>query len=342
MQSRAKRIADALQKDYWFKGGRPITAAEKRKRLPTDKPAPVPVAWPQLSVIRMNSTYLECTNYLFGEKGFLTIVSLTFLSMIGVFLLSLISVTAGRWLELTGSESVEEILFLGFMFLIFAPIIALLIFGLTYECFTLTHFPMRFNRKTRMVHVFLESEKGRILSIPWDNVYFTCSSLGGLKMFGGGAHTVVGFKMSEDGETVLEAFELATRDEWDSEHRFLQWEFVRQYMEGDEETLQELADMVHEVQDVAERRETLYGSFRRKLAHYTRGHLSLIIIAFPLVLLFTLGRQIAMWTCKIPRWPDEIEAECQYPANDPILRDAQHLTPIENRIFLDISGHRWQ
>jgi len=187
--------------------------------------------------------------------------------------------------------------------------------------------------------VFLESRKGKILSIPWDDVFFTRTSLGGIKAVGGDWHTVVGFQMSDDGETVLEAFELAYRDEWNSEHRFLQWEFVRQYMEGDDATLRELADMVHEVQDVAERRETLYGSFRRIWATWAGRYLRFFILMFPFIITITLFRQIAMWTCKIPRWPQEIEAECQYPADDPFLRDAQHLAPIENRKWPDVSEY---
>jgi hypothetical protein len=242
-----------------------------------------------------------------------------------------------EWSALSGSEFVEMLLAYSFLILFFIPVLALLIFGLTYECFTLTHHPMRFNRKTRMVHVFLESEKGKILSIPWDDVFFTCSSLGGLKMFGGGAHTVVGFQMSEDGKTVLEAFELARRSEWDSEFRFLQWEFVRQYMEGDYTNLCELADMVDEVQDVAEHRETLTGGFRRTLAHYAGRYLSLVIIALPIILPVTLTRQLSMWLCKIPRWPADIEATCQYPANDPLLRDARHLAP--RATPPDVSGY---
>jgi hypothetical protein len=108
-------------------------------------------------------------------------------------------------------------------------------------------------------------------------------------------------------------------------------------MEGDDETLRELADMVCEVQDVAERRETLYGSFRRTLAEQSGGSLFFAIISFPLTLVITLTRQLAMWTCKIPRWPDEIEATCQYPANDPLLRDANHLAP--RATPPDVSGY---
>jgi hypothetical protein len=32
-----------------------------------------------------------------------------------------------------------------------------------------------------------------------------------------------------------------------------------------------------------------------------------------------------MLTCKIPRWPEEIERECQFEPDDPWLRDRDHL-----------------
>jgi hypothetical protein len=337
MKNRAKKIADHLLQNYRFKGGRPITAAEVQNRLPTDKPSRIPVAWPQLSVIRMNSTYLECANFLFGRQGLGTIGGAAGLFIFGYMYLGFIFITIERWTTLTGSRAVEEIFFLGFMLLLLAPVLALIVFLLKLETFTLTHFPMRFNRKTRMVHVFLEFQKGRILSIPWDDVFFTCTSLGGPKVLEGGSFSVVGFQMSEDGKTVQEAFELAHRSSWDSEYRFLQWEFIRQYMEGDDATLRKLADMVDEVQDVAERRETLVGSFRRSWATLAGSYLWIFVLLSPFILLMTLGRQIAMWTSKIPRWPADIEATCQYPANDPLLRDAKHLAP--RAIPPDVSGY---
>ncbi|MCL1825996.1 MAG: hypothetical protein FWG26_08705 [Betaproteobacteria bacterium] len=333
------KLANFVIKNARFTGGRPIKVEEKLNRLPQGKPSLIPVAWPQLSVIRMNSTYLECTNYHFGDKGFITMGGFWMLPIALSVPIFCLFALFNDWSSATGSN------FAGLLFacsggiFMFTPLLALVIFVLKLENFTLTHFPMRFNRKTRMVHVFLESEKGKILSIPWDDVFFTCSTFGGLKIFGGGGCSVVGFKMSEDGETVEEAFELADRNAWDSEYRFLQWEFVRQYMEGDEAKLRELANMVDYVQDVAEHRETLYASFMRTLAQYSGGYIHFMIISFPIVLLVTLGRQIAMWTCKIPRWPAEIEATCQYPANDPILRDAQHHLPRGTAIMPDVSRY---
>ncbi|MCL2877098.1 MAG: hypothetical protein FWF12_12680, partial [Betaproteobacteria bacterium] len=48
-------------------------------------------------------------------------------------------------------------------------------------------------------------------------------------------------------------------------------------------------------------------------------------IAFPLALIFSLGRWTAMHTCTIPRWPAEVEAACAVEPNDPYLRDRNHL-----------------
>ena len=50
---------------------------------------------------------------------------------------------------------------------------AFLFFFLKTDSFTYTHAPMRFNRKTRMVHVFQIKANAEVLSVPWDEIYFT-------------------------------------------------------------------------------------------------------------------------------------------------------------------------
>jgi len=51
----------------------------------------------------------------------------------------------------------------------------------------------------------------------------------------------------------------------------------------------------------------------------------LVPVAFPLALLFSLGRWVAARTCVIPRWPADVEAACAVEPNDPYLRDRNHL-----------------
>jgi hypothetical protein len=55
--------------------------------------------------------------------------------------------------------------------LLFGLLALALIWLLRKESFAYTHYPMRFNRKTRTVHVFRPN--GTVLSVPWDQLYFT-------------------------------------------------------------------------------------------------------------------------------------------------------------------------
>jgi len=55
------------------------------------------------------------------------------------------------------------------------------------------------------------------------------------------------------------------------------------------------------------------------------------LILFPLTLLGSIARFVAMRTSKIPRWPEVVEAECMVDADDPINVSAK-----------DNSGHLWR
>jgi len=51
-----------------YRVNRPLTDIERANRISQHVPSPIPVAWPQLSVIRMNSTYLECVDLQFRKE----------------------------------------------------------------------------------------------------------------------------------------------------------------------------------------------------------------------------------------------------------------------------------
>lgn len=304
---------------------RPLKRHERAAHLPQDKPAPIPVAWPQTSVIRMNSTYLECVDYYFMRKGMPSIFSIMILPFTLGLPIHLVLIAIEQWPELTGSKPLQMILLLAFAFICMGGLSALIIHMLRFECFNYTHYPIRFNRKTRMVHAFLPWEKGRFISIPWDEVFFAHNS-----QKHDSAFAINGHKLSEDKKNVLESFLLPVQTDWDSEFRFMQWEFIRQYMEGGDERVGELAKMVGIVMNVGDRHESPYQSLRNTLmsfgAESSFAMFVLCIIILPLPLLVTFGRIIAIWTSKVPRWPAEIEATSQYSPDDPNLRDGKHLT----------------
>jgi hypothetical protein len=279
--------------------------------------------WHQLSVIKMNSTYLECYDKFFGQKGRITFYSiLNLLIMIGFLIAIDIEFFVKILPSYLESQPDED----GFLFVLAAHVIFIPLIIVFWrlgrnETFRYTHYPMRFNRKTRMVHFFrldgtIESDLGGMtLSVPWDKLFFTVL-LGGRGYWDIRAHY-----LADDRKTVLETFALAYYGYKDNPFLLSQWEFVRRYME---EGPQKLADQVEHVADIDGHRESFQEGYHRLNAE--DGLPTLITTLFtPVTFLEAIGRWIAMRTCKIPVWPEEIEAQCQIEPGDPYIRDAEHL-----------------
>ncbi|WP_124950328.1 hypothetical protein [Sulfuriferula thiophila] len=150
----------------------------------------------QLSVIRMNSTYLELVDKYFGWKGFMT----TFMGSVFLILTwGLGSILL--YSIMTPGRMEQDWVYLLFFFLVMGlPGYFFLYKGAHYEAFAYTHYPIRFNRKTRMVHVFRLN--GTVLSVPWDEVFFCMAALS--KRF----WEIQGQVMAPDGVTVRETFPL--------------------------------------------------------------------------------------------------------------------------------------
>jgi cellulose biosynthesis protein BcsQ len=202
----------------------------------------------QLSVIRMNSTYLECVDKLFAEKGGAATAAILFIVVASVFLIAILVSTIQDWSTLRKPE--QAIGFLLAMYAIGLPFIWFMWWGLRLEAFRLTHYPIRFNRKTRMVHWF-RFDDGTVQSEPWEKLYFTLKKIDELSPIA--SWEVVAHRLSEDGKTVLETFGLPYTNTYDVRDSdpfiWSQWEFVRRYMEEPEE-LGALADQVEFVMDV--------------------------------------------------------------------------------------------
>jgi len=298
-----------------YEAPRPLQEHEIRDHLPQDRPS-LSAPWYQLSVIQMNSTFLECVDKLHGIRGGLTTAALVGMYMAlkisGFVLLVLFDLLNDSANKMSGGILVVSV---GFLMLV--PLWAFLTWGLRIESFRHTHYPTRFNRKTRMVHVFRFN--GTVLSVPWDKVHFT---LGYLAV---NTWEVIGHVLSEDGKTVLETFALSTRDTRNDSNPettlYQQWEFVRRYMEDGP---QELMEQVQIVFPIGKEKESYLLGFKRIFANAMQFP-GLMIIISPLLFLVTIGRWVCMRTCKIPRWPDEVEAECQIDPGDPYVRDEHHL-----------------
>ena len=300
---------------------RPLTEAERMDHLPQNEPSPIPVAWPQMGVVRMNSTFVEFADRAFLRKGIFSFGMAVAVSALSYYAIVFISYIIRDW-NPAGDDFIAMLL--SGSFIVFGCLVLLYFFVplLLLESFNYTHYPIIFNRKTRMVYAFVQLQKGRIFSAPWDEIFFSTTWEGQ-----GADFCVEGHKLAEDRDTVLDTFAMPIHSEHDSEYRFLQWEFIRQYMDGDDQKVAELARMVVEAAGVNGRRETLSESFRQAWAAFAGRNLHFAVISSPLILMATIGRQFAMWTSKLPRWPAEIMDTCQFSPDDPNIRDSEHLAP---------------
>lgn len=151
---------------------RPLTLFERKFQL-KQKQRLSTVPHYQLSVIKMNSCYLESVDKWYGWKGIVTAVAVIVLVIINAFL----GWGALQWIleglgVLPSSLDSAVLLLNGIAMMLLVILFSSgLIWLLRKESFAYTHYPIRFNRKTRMVYVFRTN--GTFLSIAWDKLFFT-------------------------------------------------------------------------------------------------------------------------------------------------------------------------
>jgi len=273
----------------------------------------------QLCVIKLNSTYLESVDKWFGWKGMISAVSIIVICMFSMLYFGLVHVALTR--EEVGAVSNEDLLVLiGAAVMIF-PVLGVALWALKRESFSYTHYPMRFNRKTRMIHVFRTN--GTVLSISWDKVFFT---MGHLELWN--EWEVRGHVLEPDNTTVSETFALSYIGSLHPSHSVnagihslpakdfvrAHWEFIRRYMEDGPEAVSEQIQFCMPV-DI--NRETFRGSIERIFANVAGAPFLIYWMLFPICLVVSLFRLFAMFTSKIPQWPDELEANNRVDPSDP-------------------------
>ncbi|AOI88100.1 hypothetical protein NUV26_02940 [Burkholderia pseudomultivorans] len=262
-----------------------------------------------ISVIKLNSVYLECVDRWFIYRGSAT-------ALILIFFVSAVLMLIGPWL-LTSSPhlvpTVSDLVWMLTVALIYAPGCSLLMWFFLKESFSWTHFPIRFNYRNKKVYVFRRD--GTVLIADWNNMFFTlgrCERTVGQQNW-----DIRGHVLDEDGETVRETFALPG-DTMRVDQLKHCWEFVRRYMEEGPASVYRDVYWCH---DIAERREKYKAGLRYMFFSLNGQPIGQILLS-PVFFVASLGRWFAMRTSKIPVWPAEIEAECAVEPFDPYLRDA--------------------
>jgi hypothetical protein len=256
---------------------------------------------------------MELVDKYFAWKGFITIFAVVAFSIMGgvcTYGMIRVALDALRWDDPTAHPPWIYSVILMFMLLV---CVWAFVKVLRKESFAYTHYPIRYNRKTRMVHVFRVN--GTVLSVPWDSVFFC---LGSLRQ---GNWEVQGHILADDGVTVTEsfcAFPQVGGSSFERDQLKCHWEFIRRYME---EGPQDAYERVKICLPIADRRERVSFGFHRIHAEGTGNIITQLIAALMAVLILP-GRWFAMRTSKIPQWPAEVEAANAIEPDDRFVRDA--------------------
>jgi hypothetical protein len=261
-----------------------------------------------LSLIKINSTYIEIVDTGYQWIGIATSISSVVIGMILWFNILIIHFTYTNY---NTDRFAADLLFTLFVAFFSSLFLALFYWLIRFEVGRWTNYPVRMNRKNRMVYKF--QRDGTVISAPWDKIHFCQSANTGGTMDSARLRGVI---LDEDGVTVLHSFSFGTQFE-DHRGTLAQWEFFRRYMENGPK---DLIDSVTYLMPVADRRESYWTGLERISAHFP-GFLRIIMLPFSIWV--SLGRWVAMHTSKIPVWPKEVEEACLISSKDKYIKDYQ-------------------
>lgn len=265
---------------------------------------------PDAKVISINSHYLELVDKYYSAKGFGSLIgAFGFLGFSLLYLaIAIDNIPDIRWMLSTSEKMLLS------MSLICIPAIIMTFKLLKTEWFAWTHYPIRFDRKNRLVHVFRLN--GSTYSAPWDNVFFT-TGLSHRKDVNKDYY-ISGHILADDNETVIDTFCLpATHSDRKQLERH--WEFVRRYMEEGPESVVGVVDFCL---PIAKKREGYRFGLLYLLSGFNGAPIFLFPLFFVLAFIFSIPRYLAMVTSRIPAWPKNIELQCQVDKDDPYQVDA--------------------
>ncbi len=293
---------------------RPLTEDERADQLKQKQKLKDVEPHYNLSVIRINSTYLEIVDKFYVWKGMMFFIGMFFVILVsGFYLITIIDL-----IPKLGESGQEDLpLVLAAMTVMCLPFIGVGIWLALLESFTYTHYPIILNRKTRMVHVF--QRNGSVLSVPWDDIFFA---------FNKSVHdwNIRGHVLGTDGVTVKETFSFPMfGDRKDMIVRY--WEFVRRYMEeGPAKLIGHDIGKVETCHPIIGRRESFKWGLLGFYAQFESWPFWLLIL-YPFLTLCGIFRYLAMLTCDKPEWPKRVLDTCIIEPGDPYERDARHNPP---------------
>jgi hypothetical protein len=255
------------------------------------------------SLIHLNSTCLDMIDRSFTIRGGIDSVLALLITFVLVcaYLLTVLGAAIPD-LEKGRISLTVFAMFFGFMSGALFVVLMLARRTVGREFFTYTHFPIRFNRKTRMIHVFRHKGSGGVLSVPWDQAYFHIGK-------GTLAQSLLDLRGHVmDGDKVIDTF--AVGNFFNTSEPIQQiWKFIVVYMEQGPQALPK------DIHIVKSPNVNLKNQFICATS-YCNIFLPIPLIKWVFAALITGMRWVVMKSCKEPVWPSEIVAESAIAPDD--------------------------
>lgn len=302
----------------WVTLNRQLTDEERARQLNVGQTAST-TARDDFSVFELNDVYLETANAAFAQRGLLTYGCIFILAM-GLMLVALtLWAATNPPANVVGAERLVALTCMGSFSLVGFGIVFVALWGIHQENFTWTRFPVRFNRKTRMVHAFRGAGSKGVISVPWDKAFFfieprSKDPISRALVFNLRCHV-----LDEHGR-VTQSFSIGSRvttiDNESTENgrsivRRLndQFEYIRRYMEGGPSAVP-APESVPKETSFANSRRIWTRDDEVLLAELSLLATTLVWVLRPFVYLTVVLHYIGMRTSREPVWPADIQAAC--------------------------------
>ena len=294
--------------DGWltrYKVNRPLNKYELTYRLKALDAISLPPV--DKGAVKMNGGFIEYVDRYFFWRGW---AAMGFLMVGGVLLYFTLSFGLTIYTPPTGRVTVsrEHIAFGWFATLLPGLVFACLCtYALRKDFFCYTHYPIRFNRKTRKVYIFQHNGPGGVIDTDWEKSYWI---VGKIRDGSRSSYDLRCHILDNDG-LIRHTFSVGGESSYRAE-TLQHWEMIRRYMEESPAALP-----FPPLHLFTSTEPTLLNCFLIQVGAVSgfNGLKSLPYLVFGSIWAFF--RWISQKTCRTPRWPAEVEAVCQIAEDDP-------------------------
>jgi hypothetical protein len=285
-----------------FKVDRPIDPVEQFEPLKRERTG---ASNERHCVISLNSTYMDVIDRRYRLRGMVATTVVTLVSTaLALFALWMLV----TWLPTVYEGRAVDWFMVGVLVIGFVGQFALLyrlIIGRDF--FTYKYYPIRFNRRTRMVHAYTDAGPSGVISVPWDKAYFHLGHGQGETFLRDIRCHVM------DGEMVKQTFAVGHYfDDADKVREI--WEFIRRYMD---EGPQHVVDAPASPQLHLSVADTWKNCYLTVIISLGEALLPYRTMLMPLLGPLAACRWLVLKSSKTPEWPAHVVTESGIDVADP-------------------------